>query len=125
MKKRYVLGAGLTALVLAAGGGGFAYLHFQIEGTPEKVAADYLAAWKAGNFGSMEKLVVAPPADFVTRHRTFSQALGVQEVSFQAGPVVHDGDKAAHMDFTSARKLEHGSWQYPSVLKIVLRDRKW
>jgi membrane carboxypeptidase/penicillin-binding protein len=118
------VGAGLTAVVLAAGGG-FAYLHFKIEGTPEKVAANYLAAWKAGNFGSMEKLVVAPPADFTQKHRAFSQALGVKEVSFQAGPVVHDGDKAAHLDFTSSRKLEHGSWQYPSVLKIVLRDRKW
>src|SRR5689334_23959272 len=98
MKKRYVLGAGLTAVALAAGGGGFAYLHFKIEGTPEKVATDYLAAWSAGNFGSMEKLVAAPPADFAERHRAFSKALGVKEVVFRAGPVVHDGDKAAHID---------------------------
>ncbi|MEO5875804.1 MAG: penicillin-binding transpeptidase domain-containing protein [Streptosporangiaceae bacterium] len=124
MEKRYVLGAGLTAVVLAAGGG-FAYLHFQIEGTPESVAADYLAAWESGNFGAMSKLVDDPPADFAARHRDFSTALGVRTVAFTPEAVVHQSDRAASLRFSSNRTLEHGTWQYDSDLKIVLRDRKW
>ncbi|KAB2342943.1 penicillin-binding transpeptidase domain-containing protein [Actinomadura rudentiformis] len=118
--------AGVNSLVLVAGTG--AALVFPQRGGPgpEKVAADYLAAWSDGSFTRMEKLVANAPENFASQHRSLSRGLLVTSIDLRAGRLTRTGPDHAQLDFTVHRELSgHGTWSFRSVLRLGKVDGRW
>ncbi|MBO2461822.1 penicillin-binding transpeptidase domain-containing protein [Actinomadura violacea] len=112
------LGGGLVAAWQLRGGRG--------AGTPEKVAADFFAAWRRGSLDRMRDLVADPPADFAGRYRALSRGLTVTSIIVEPRPVVRTGPRAAQADFTVTRTLaDHGDWSFRAVLRLGRVDGRW
>ena len=78
----------ICVLVAACGGSG---------PTPKSTLDPFLSAWSRGDWAAMRRLVVHPPANFVSANAAAFKALGVTHATFTAGPVVQSasGDQAA------------------------------
>ncbi|WP_406315977.1 penicillin-binding transpeptidase domain-containing protein [Streptosporangium sp. NBC_01639] len=93
---------------------------------PGRAAADYLAAWQAGDLSSMTGMVVDPPADFAERHRRFDTELRVSSLSLTPGEPRRQGEEAAEVPFQGVREVTGlGPWPFSSVLRLALRAGVW
>ncbi|MBB6472068.1 penicillin-binding transpeptidase domain-containing protein [Sphaerisporangium rubeum] len=93
---------------------------------PEPVAAQYFAAWQAGDFAVMASLVDNPPADFADRHRRFTADLRVASLSLNPGETRRVADDAAETSFQGVREITGlGRWPFESVLRLGLRNGVW
>ncbi|MER6947312.1 penicillin-binding transpeptidase domain-containing protein [Nonomuraea sp. NPDC000554] len=112
-------------MVLAAGAFALAVSH-RVKGDPAEVASAYFAAWRRGDVEAMARLVYQPPPDFVTRHRSLTEELHVQDVKLEPGAVRSTGEESAEVPFTGSRVLrEFGPWPFASTLRLAVRDRAW
>ncbi|MBO2452548.1 hypothetical protein J4573_36035 [Actinomadura barringtoniae] len=118
--------AGLVSVVLVSGLVAGFLLTRKNEPGPEKVSADYFKAWQNGSFGTMQRLVSDPPADFADQHRALSRSLLVSSVELSPGPLVRVGSDQAHVDYTADRQLAgHGSWKQRSTLRLGKVKGHW
>ncbi|MFI0444976.1 penicillin-binding transpeptidase domain-containing protein [Actinomadura sp. 6N118] len=118
--------AGMIALVLATGVGAARVVPRRGGPGPEKVAADYLAAWGTGSFTRMEKLVANAPANFASQHRSLSRGLLVTSIDLRPGRLTRTGPDHAQLDFMVSRELSgHGTWSFRSVLRLGKVDGRW
>lgn len=125
-----VLAAVLAVVLLS--GGGYAYvLSRRVQGSPERTARDYFAAWELGRLDKMARLAADPPADFAEQHRALSKGLSVTSIDLQPGPVVIEGKGSdarsqAYVDFKVTRDIgAYGSWAYRSTLRLGVAGRRW
>lgn len=111
-----VVGAGVFATVVAN----------RVKGSAAQTSAAYFTAWQRGDLRAMATLVYQPPADFVTRHRSFSDDLHVEDIQLRPGTVKSTGETSAEVPFTGSRTLsEFGAWPFSGTLRLAVRDRTW
>ncbi|NRQ36173.1 cell division protein FtsI [Nonomuraea sp. NN258] len=120
------IGAAILVPVVAAGGVIWA---LRTEGAPEETADRYLAAWSAGDYGEMRKLVADPPADFETRHRRFLTGLKATGAAFDrpvsTGVFADNGpDDNGFIGF-QAKVTGKRDWDYGGRLKLVEHEGAW
>ncbi|MEO3790521.1 penicillin-binding transpeptidase domain-containing protein [Nonomuraea sp. B10E15] len=118
--------AGLLVPVVAAGGVIWA---LRTEGSPERTADEYLAAWSGQDYAAMRELVVDPPADFERRHRRFLTDLKATRAGFHRpeptgvfARSAADGDGV--VGFVAQVTGKH-DWRYSGALKLVESGRTW
>ncbi|WP_347626919.1 penicillin-binding transpeptidase domain-containing protein [Sphaerisporangium sp. B11E5] len=93
---------------------------------PEPVAAQYFAAWQAGDFATMASLAADPPADFAERHRRFTAELRVASLSLTPGETRRVAEDAAEAAFQGVREITGlGRWPFESVVRLGRRDGVW
>ncbi|MBT2228261.1 penicillin-binding transpeptidase domain-containing protein [Nonomuraea sp. NEAU-A123] len=98
----------------------------RVKGSAAQTSAAYFAAWKRGDLQGMAALVYQPPADFIARHRSFSEDLHVEDIQLRPGAVKGTGETSAEVPFTGSRRLsEFGAWPFSSTLRLAVRDRTW
>ncbi|MFD0686889.1 penicillin-binding transpeptidase domain-containing protein [Actinomadura fibrosa] len=123
---------GITVLAMAqtaaltAGVGAALLLPARDEGTPEKVAAAYFAAWGDGAFSRMRGLVADPPPDFADQHRALTRPLSVNTILLEPRPVTSTGPDSAEAGFKVTRGLTgHDDWTFTSTLKLGRVKGRW
>ncbi|MEV0996733.1 penicillin-binding transpeptidase domain-containing protein [Nonomuraea sp. NPDC050202] len=110
----------MAALLIPALVAGGVIWALRVEGSPEKTAEQYLAAWSAQDYAAMRALVADPPADFERLHRRFLTDLKATRAAFRPGEA-SDGDAVAFKAaLTGAR-----NWEYDGRLRLVEQDRTW
>ncbi|MGW7483081.1 penicillin-binding transpeptidase domain-containing protein [Nonomuraea muscovyensis] len=114
----------VTAIIAAFG---FAVLAaHRVRGSAEQVSAAYFRAWREADVREMASLVDRPPADFVSRHLTFSEELHVEAIELRPGPVRSTGEETAEVTFTGTRSLrDFGPWPFTATLRLAVREREW
>ncbi|WP_067478385.1 penicillin-binding transpeptidase domain-containing protein [Actinomadura hibisca] len=118
--------AAVLGMVLVAGLGAAWALSGRNDRSPEEVAADYFAAWRAGRLDAMAKLVDASPPDFAEQHRAMVRGLLVSSIELDPRPVVRSGGDEARADFTVTRSLGgRGQWTYKATLRLVRDGGRW
>ncbi|WP_165495262.1 penicillin-binding transpeptidase domain-containing protein [Actinomadura roseirufa] len=116
----------LVAVVLTAGVAAARLVPGRDEGSPEKTADDYFAAWSRGALERMRRLVADPPDDFAEQHRALSRGLSVDSISLEPRPAVRSGPDAAQAEFTVTRSLAgRGDWSFRAVLRLARVHRRW
>jgi hypothetical protein len=123
-----VVWIGVAVLLVAAVAGLGWWLLLRDQGPPAPsaeelvaaVAAEYVAAWEAGDLADMQRIVVEPPATFVERHDEMRQDLEIRSVAIeQSEPQVFEG--AATVPITITLDLAGlGPWRYQSRLALGL-----
>ncbi|MEO3798780.1 penicillin-binding transpeptidase domain-containing protein [Nonomuraea sp. B1E8] len=116
--------AGLLVPVVAAGGVIWA---LRTEGSPERTADEYLAAWSTQDYAAMRELVVDPPADFERWHRRFLADLKATRAGFhrpEPSGVFARSASDGVVGFTAQLTGEH-DWRYSGALKLVESGRNW
>jgi cell division protein FtsI/penicillin-binding protein 2 len=111
--------ASLICLLVAACGGS--------SPTPKSTLDPFLSAWSRGDWTAMRRLVVHPPANFVSANAAAFKALGVTHASFTAGPVVQSasGDRAV-ADITAHYTIPQiGAFEPQTKVRLVKRQGKW
>ncbi|GII03946.1 penicillin-binding transpeptidase domain-containing protein [Planobispora takensis] len=92
----------------------------------EETARAYLTAWEESDLATMNRLVSGAPDDFIERHRTFSQDLGIESLTITPGRISFQGGQAAEMPFDGVREVEGlGEWPFSSTLKLAVKDGRW
>lgn len=115
--------AGLLALALLVTGG--IVFWARTRGSPEGVAAQYLAAWERGDYAAMRSLTVDAPAGFADRHVRMRKTLDVARQRFTTGDT-RRGDDTATVTFTATMTLRDvGDWTYQGRLRLVPHEREW
>ncbi|MBA9003944.1 penicillin-binding transpeptidase domain-containing protein [Thermomonospora cellulosilytica] len=119
------LGA-VIAVVLAASALAAFTLSRRVQGSPEEVSAEYFSAWRAGRLETMRRMVADPPGDFLAQHRALTAGLHVYSIRLKPGPLVRDGETAAHQEYEVTRNLGgRVTWRFRSTVRIALVDREW
>jgi membrane peptidoglycan carboxypeptidase len=123
-RRLIVLFIGVVAIL---GAYGFAVLAASgVRGSAEQVSAAYFRAWQQGDVHEMARLVHEPPADFVSRHRTFTEDLHVDDIDLRPGQVRGTGEETAEVPFTGTRTLrDFGPWPFSATLRLAVREREW
>ncbi|WP_433332214.1 penicillin-binding transpeptidase domain-containing protein [Spirillospora sp. CA-294931] len=115
-----------TLVVVLATGCAAAYLTTREGDGPEKVAADYFAAWRNGSFTGMERLVEDAPPDFADQHRALARGLSVSRVDLRPEPLVRDGKSGARVAYAVSRAVGgHGTWSFRSEVRLAKSGREW
>ena len=93
-------------------------------GLPEEIER-YLAAWTAGDFAAMQRLVVEPPDDFVTAHQQMHASLFISQARFDAGEgEFARGEGAVPVEARFALG-GLGVWEYDITLRLERVDGDW
>ncbi|WP_219513642.1 penicillin-binding transpeptidase domain-containing protein [Nonomuraea ceibae] len=107
-----------VAFAVAAAGG--------VRGSAAATAKAYFDAWRAGDVGTMSRLVDRPPGDFRERHRAMDAELGVTGLELRPAPVKSTGEESAEAPFSGVRTLDElGEWPFDGVLRLAVRDGEW
>ncbi|MFI6292985.1 penicillin-binding transpeptidase domain-containing protein [Nonomuraea sp. NPDC050790] len=118
--------AGLLVPAVAAGGVVWA---LRTEGTAERTADAYLAAWSANDYAAMKELVADPPKDFVQWHERLRRDLKVERQTFTAirtGGVFAATAADLGYETFGARLVGRGpDLDYEGKLNLVEKDRRW
>ncbi|MQA84677.1 MAG: cell division protein FtsI [Streptosporangiales bacterium] len=121
--KALIVLAGLVAFAVLVTGG--VVLFTRTRGSPEKAAAQYLAAWERGDYAAMRALVAAPPPGFNDWHSDTYKDLGVARARFRPGAVA-ERDNARVVAFTATLTLRGvGDWTYQGRLRLIPHERQW
>ncbi|MEV0595104.1 penicillin-binding transpeptidase domain-containing protein [Nonomuraea cavernae] len=106
---------------------GFAVLAAnRVRGSAQETSTAYFQAWQDGDVRAMARLVHQPPADFVSRHLSFTEELHVEEVELLPGAVKSTGEETAEVPFTGSRELrEFGPWPFAGTLRLAVQGRAW
>ncbi|PRX98786.1 penicillin-binding transpeptidase domain-containing protein [Allonocardiopsis opalescens] len=112
-----------TALVVALGAGAWWLLRTQ--GSPQQAAADFAAAWQAGDHAAMGALT-AQGADLSGPYQALAEDLGVTATQVEVTSVAETGDQAATAAFTATLQLaDAGAWTYEGSLPLTVAERRW
>jgi cell division protein FtsI/penicillin-binding protein 2 len=115
------LAAVVALSLLAAGCGGGS------SAKPQSALTPFVTAWSRGDWAGMRRLVVDPPADFVSVNRQAFAALGVTHAAITAGQLTESqsGDRAS-APITQRYTLPHaGPFTMHSTVHLVKRRDRW
>lgn len=118
-----VLVAGLVAVAVLVTG--VVVVLARTRGSPENVAAQYLAAWERGDHAATRELVLGAPDDFADQHARIREDLGVTGMRLERG-AADERDDATVIDYTATLTLRGAAdWTYDGRLRLVPHEREW
>ena len=105
-RRRIVIIAGVSVLVLALAAGGAGYLLLRTVGSPQQTAASYLTAWQKGDYPAMNQVSVGKPGGGLAGPlRLAATQLGVRHLHLVLGRVTQNGGSATASGSSSSASI--------------------
>jgi Penicillin binding protein transpeptidase domain/NTF2-like N-terminal transpeptidase domain len=116
----------ISVLAIALAGAAVSYRLLRTKGTPQQVAAGYLAGWQHGSYSAMDKISMnVPHSGLAGPLRRAAAQLGMQRIHLTLGRVTSSGG-SARARFTATADLASGhAWTYQGQLQLIRRQRRW
>ncbi|MFI6504809.1 penicillin-binding transpeptidase domain-containing protein [Nonomuraea typhae] len=115
--------SGVTALALAAAGGG-AYLLLRTTGSPMETAGRFASAWQNGDAAAMTRELAAPQS--LAGYEQMRTGLAVEGLKVTLRGAAPEQDGRSAVPYTAELKLKNaGTWTYEGQIPVKVAERTW